>query len=211
MVKKRVVQKVSILCRNCKKEFKVHDYRKNTAKYCSKKCHPFRQDKIEKEFCCHYCNKFFKRRPGHVNGKRCFCSVSCHSKFNIGKHLGKSKSGIFKLCPVCGKQFYVPKCRITTSKFCSKKCGGFRKGHKPWNYIHGKGKEHRRYGIYWDSHRLKIIERDNSICQTCGKFGNHVDHIIPFRISQDNSFSNLQVLCSSCHGKKTGWEIKYYG
>jgi 5-methylcytosine-specific restriction endonuclease McrA len=30
----------------------------------------------------------------------------------------------------------------------------------------------------------------------------HVHHIIAYRISHDNSMSNLQTLCDSCHGKK---------
>ena len=203
---------VNLICKTCGKEFKVFNYRKNTAKYCSNKCHPYKQLKKEKEFRCNYCNKIFKRYDGHVNGKRHFCSTFCKIKYQKGKHIGNPKNGIFKICPICKKQFYTPASLIHI-KTCSKKCGNKLKTgkHTAWNYIHGKGKEHRKYGIYWESHRLKILERDNFICQICNKKGNHIDHIIPFRISQDNSFSNLQTLCSSCHAKKTNWEIKYYG
>lgn len=206
---RRILQKITIICKKCGKKFKVYNYRRNTAKYCSEKCHPFKQKKLEKEYRCDYCNKIFKRWSGHRNGKRHFCSYECKSKYQKGKQLGRPKDGIFKICPKCGKQFYVAKKQISRRINCSKSCS--MKGKRPWNYIHGKGKENRKYGIYWESHRIKILERDKYTCQDCGKKGNHVDHIIPFRISQDNSFSNLQTLCISCHGKKTNWEIKYYG
>jgi hypothetical protein len=51
-----------------------------------------------------------------------------------------------KTCPVCGKEFYLPPCRLETGrKFCSRKCGyigrgqsntgrtHFKKGMIPWN------------------------------------------------------------------------------
>lgn len=164
---------------------------------------------MKNTYSCNYCNKSFERYCKHVNGNTHFCSIRCKADYQKGKHFGKPKNGIYKICPKCKKQFYVPRSDIVRRVHCSNSCAKI--GIRPWNYIHGLGKTRRRYGVYWDVHRLKIIERDNSICQVCGKIGNHVDHIIPFRISKDNSFSNLQVLCVSCHGKKTNWEMKYYG
>ncbi len=49
------------------------------------------------------------------------------------------------------------------------------------------------------AYKNKIRERDNHICQLCGGPGHDVDHIIPWRISHDNSPSNLRVLCHKCN------------
>ncbi len=51
----------------------------------------------------------------------------------------------------------------------------------------------------------------NEICEDCDKcnnYGNNIDHIIPYSLTKDNSLENLQVLCSSCHAKKTVMEAK---
>ena len=49
------------------------------------------------------------------------------------------------------------------------------------------------------TYKKKILDRDNHTCQLCGKPGNIVDHIIPWRVSHDNSESNLRCLCRKCN------------
>ena len=51
----------------------------------------------------------------------------------------------------------------------------------------------------WKDIKKKIIERDFGKCQLCGKKGIEVHHIIPKRLSDDDSLSNLVLLCKSCH------------
>jgi hypothetical protein len=60
----------------------------------------------------------------------------------------------------------------------------------------------------WYNLREDILKRDNYSCQSCGSIENlHIHHIIPFRISKDNSMTNLITLCSKCH-KRIDWEYR---
>lgn len=63
-----------------------------------------------------------------------------------------------------------------------------------------------------DWHILGNVIRgmDNFTCQECGKYSinctHHVHHIMPYRISNDNSLGNLITLCNSCHKKiESNW------
>lgn len=223
--------KIKRNCLVCNKEFYGWNCYNN--KFCSKKCYwqnligkkSYLKGKKRPEISgskngnwknkiqlnCLFCDKIFNVNPSRKNAK--FCCYKCKSNYQKDKNIGRKKNGIFKLCLYCGKEFYTPKKLSERIECCSISCGRklYYKSHKIWNYIHGKGGEHRKYGIYWDSHRIKILERDKRICKNCGKFGNDVDHIIPFRKSHDNSLENLQILCKKCHAKKTNWEVKFYG
>lgn len=64
----------------------------------------------------------------------------------------------------------------------------------------GRGYRQKRYL------KQMILERDNYICQLCGRTKDEVgqldvDHIIPWHIGHDSSPSNLRVLCHSCNLK----------
>ena len=50
-----------------------------------------------------------------------------------------------------------------------------------------------------DSVRTAIFDRDQEKCQKCGQPGTEIDHIS----GSSNDPSNLQLLCDSCHNKKT--------
>lgn len=97
----------------------------------------------------------------------------------------------------------------------------FKEGSIPWN----KGKEHVQiqgakhynwkggciiyYGKGWYTQKRKALERDNYMCQVCGKtkedigFYPHVHHIIPFRTfdnnKEANKLTNLVTLCPNHH------------
>ena len=69
---------------------------------------------------------------------------------------------------------------------------------------------HRNRSIY-NSKRWKMLRRavlfDQPLCH-CGQIATDVDHIVP--IDKDGKVwdrSNLQGLCSSCHGAKTKAEM----
>ena len=50
--------------------------------------------------------------------------------------------------------------------------------------------------------KRQILERDNYICQLCGNKGSQIDHIIPWRLSHDNSPKNLRAICQQCNIKR---------
>jgi 5-methylcytosine-specific restriction protein A len=55
---------------------------------------------------------------------------------------------------------------------------------------------------------MHVYARDNGTCQHCkrvvGKPGEaHIDHVKPKHLGGTDEIDNLQVLCASCHGRKT--------
>ena len=62
----------------------------------------------------------------------------------------------------------------------------------------------------WRRARREVLERDNWTCQTCGKYGNEVDHITPIdRMAADAdlcALDALQTLCRSDHIAKSRGE-----
>lgn len=71
----------------------------------------------------------------------------------------------------------------------------------------------RGYGsAAWQRVRLAVIARDQGLCQMCGRLlaGNdrecHIDHIVEkpqHEAAEATPLSGLQLLCRSCHAKKT--------
>jgi hypothetical protein len=58
------------------------------------------------------------------------------------------------------------------------------------------------YTENWDGIRRKVYQRDGYRCVLCGKKGKiHAHHIIPVKVSKDNSLSNLVSVCDKCHRK----------
>ena len=47
--------------------------------------------------------------------------------------------------------------------------------------------------------RQVALERDGHTCQVCGALAQEVDHIIPWAISHDSTFSNLRAICVKCN------------
>jgi len=52
----------------------------------------------------------------------------------------------------------------------------------------------------WNIIRRRVYIRDSNRCVLCGKKGKlNAHHIIPVKISKDNSMSNLVTVCDVCH------------
>lgn len=67
---------------------------------------------------------------------------------------------------------------------------------------------------YFDKISKKVRQRDNYICQKCNKpetkeETHDVHHIIPKRISKDDSLENLITLCKSCHKKEDNKYLRF--
>ena len=51
--------------------------------------------------------------------------------------------------------------------------------------------------------RENIKRRDCGICQSCGRIGTEVDHIVPLWAGGSDDEINKQLLCDACHDVKT--------
>lgn len=56
------------------------------------------------------------------------------------------------------------------------------------------------YSKDWENIRRLVYRRDGNRCVLCGQKGRlHAHHLVPVRISHDNSISNLVSVCEKCH------------
>lgn len=173
---------------------------------------------------CKHCKKEFT----HRDNRRQFCSRKCFKLSEIGRKLKPETIEIFKKtrkgknnanwkggkrdveCLSCGKQFKVKP--GSNQKYCSTKCMGLGyRGEKSHVWLGGTSASSiKRFAERgWFNIRKQVYRRDNWTCQICGKTHCliHAHHIVPYRISQDDSLENLITLCHKCHAKE---EWKYY-
>ncbi|SEO37600.1 HNH endonuclease [Nitrosospira multiformis] len=61
----------------------------------------------------------------------------------------------------------------------------------------------RKRGSAGVKERESIKRRDCGVCQSCGRLGRVVDHIVPLWAGGSDDESNKQLLCDSCHDAKT--------
>lgn len=115
-----------------------------------------------------------------------------------------------KTCKTCGGVFYSP---CQTQIYCSEKCK--RKAKPKASSIR---KRCRKYGVYYDPTvtRQKVFERDNYVCQICGKptdpsdvsWGTigplfpTVDHIIALANGGSHTWDNVQCAHAICNSYK---------
>lgn len=105
-------------CLVCGKPFSVDNYKKDTAKYCSRVCQHqamFRREKRE----CPSCHKLFEVR---ASSKAKFCSKVCFGLSEVGGNNHAWEGGpLTKTCPICQKKFVVPK-KSYDKTYCSHPC-----------------------------------------------------------------------------------------
>lgn len=106
-------------CKNCGEKFLS---KKKNASYCSKGCQYKGSSRETIVIKCQYCGKEFETK----DTKRKFCSLDCNNK-NIGINKLKNPKSLNTKCACCGKEFYLPKCRLPKNgefRYCSQTCKG---------------------------------------------------------------------------------------
>lgn len=230
------MKSIELICKICGKTFKRCPSNINDSPnyFCSREClNIFRaqQASIKRRnnyVECNYCHNKFYRAPRKQKQTN-FCCQEHQIFFSRGYVIDKDGQQIKykkdKICKVCGKKYYS-----YNNKYCSRKCFEIAHkenmaGNKNPSYIDGRTYNKNEFrGINWKESRTKCYIRDNYTCVYCGvkcvsKANYKSDcsdriiqchHIIPYRISKDNSLSNLVTCCLKCHNKKTKEEkIKY--
>lgn len=208
-LKKRIIGKTIIkVCKTCKKQFKVHNYRKDNAVFCSKKCWYRRNgEKIKKN--CLNCNKAIIIHHYRMDAK--YCSHKCHSESLKGKinfELQRARKKIRgEKHPMYGKHHTketkkkISENHADTSGINS---GSWKGGVTP---IHERIRKSKEY-ILW---RTAVFTKDNYSCAKCGeKDGKlNADHIKPFALYPELRFAidNGQTLCKKCHTEKTSQDM----
>ena len=87
-----------------------------------------------------------------------------------------------------------------------------------WGGVRGSRHE-RGYGYRWTKLRLRILKRDDYLCQACLRDGvvtplgivphdHAVDHVKPKAKGGSDHPSNLEALCATCHDVKSEREAK---
>jgi len=160
---------------------------------------------------CQQCEKQFKPRRKTSR----FCSSNCWYDFRFGnRHYDTEKK-----CQLCGSIFSKRRNlsfkAFSEQMFCSnvcrinwKKTDGYRKTIsqiiREWYSNNGFPLPilFPRYSSGYAKWRNEVLKRDNHTCVLCGSVKDlHVDHIIPFSISENKrcEVSNGRTLCFNCH------------
>ena len=129
---------------------------------------------------CKACNKPIPARLGYS-----YCSVECR----------KSQSKTARECKTCGTGFEIYKSLLSgktnsSGNFCSRPC--YEKWMCRTERVTGRGSQ-------WNKKRLAAVKK-RPFCAMCGAAEKlQVHHIVPFRLTYDNSDDNLIPLCLKHH------------
>ena len=199
-------QKTKKKCLCCNKEFNTTI--KSEKKFCNKSCSATYNNKLRKvnynktkSVCCIACNKEIEVniRTPNKNCKCDACSSKKVTKNRENRRILKEKYYNLKLdnkCINCGKDL-----KDKNNFFCNNTCcGEFKLKQKFKEIESGNIKLSPR--IY----KLYLIEKHGEKCMECGwAEKNKVSNTIPIELehvdgnSENNSLSNLKLLCPNCH------------
>lgn len=131
---------------------------------------------------CRHCGRVF---PAPPSSRQQFCSRTCR----------RAAQSVERCCATCGGSFRIARSVLSdrtnsSGRFCSRSCYERHLCLTP--RIRGRGSR-------WRTIR-KAALRQTPFCACCGKTGHlQVHHIIPFRLTRDNSLANLIPLCRARH------------
>lgn len=196
------------ICANCGAE--IYKYKSDIGKqnFCNRDCQKEYREKNKVARKCKQCGKEFFV-PKHVlsektNSKGNFCCRKCYAEYQktlVGEknnHYTRYKTK----CKNCGKEVWqIPSnAQAYKNKFCSVKCRSeylvnYIGGDKNCNWLGG----HTQYRGDFEHQKLLYFNGDKKcdICESTKRI--HIHHIIPYRLTQDNSRENLVPLCAKHH------------
>lgn len=163
---------VLLVCDACQKEYRISQ---------SKDQHRKRAG-LRRNFCSKFCNGIADRVPTKVLP-----------------------------CAACGVLIARELRKLSAHNYCTRTCADRGKGlYWTGEKNHGwRGGLRLVRGSGWGLARRDALKRAGGVCERCGeteqchleRYGRslEVHHVIPYRLSLDNSLSNLRVLCLSCH------------
>lgn len=193
------------VCIICGKEFTPKRYdRVICSAECRKKFSPRKYSIKNKKSICEICGKEFVTK----SKKRIFCGDECSAKSRKRPHKAYKNN-----CVWCGKEFISNRvCKFCSKSYNTKSRDANTLHHRPYKI--NNSKQNRIY-------RNKIGERDNWICNICGKKVNKelkypdimsasLDHIIPLSMGGKHIESNVHISHLYCNIKKQD-KIAPYG
>lgn len=134
---------------------------------------------------CRHCGRVF---PAPPSSRQQFCSRACR----------RAAQSVERTCVTCGGSFRIARSILSdrtnsSGRFCSRSCYERHLCRTP--RIRGRGSR-------WKTIR-KAALRQTPFCACCGKTRHlQVHHIIPFRLTRDNSPTNLIPLCRACRAAR---------
>lgn len=135
---------------------------------------------------CAECGKLFSRPKSNARGRKQFCNIECMRK-------NEQKRWVGRVCLECGKEFKILKSTLeksnATGHYCSEEC--YAQSQRVEGSVSWKGGFNR-------------VKREHfggiQFCAICGTTKDiHIHHIIPYRMTHDNSVGNLIPLCARHH------------
>lgn len=166
------------ICEQCGTEFSVRGYRKDTAKFCSRRCLALKS-RVQVDADCAICGKHFTHISSRSN-KAKYCSRECYYQSMKGRG-----SKTFT-CAHCGKEFNGSPSH--NRKYCSRACVG-KASKATWSPA-------------FTTARKSMANRGMlTRCNRCG-YSEHPEILGVHHRDRDhsnNSMENLEVLCPNCH------------
>lgn len=185
-------------CQQCDKPFQVHAryVQRGAGKFCSRTCAlSSKRKQVEKR--CPVCGKQFFAFY-YLRDIQKTCSQPCAGQLRRTK--------VKRICRNCGKPFLKNPSQFNyfkgAGKYCSRPCSyaGTVKANAGKPSSDRWGRTNLKADKDW---RDAVREKDQRICQRCGKFEQyiHAHHVAPRSRRPDLKYdvSNGKCLCNSCH------------
>lgn len=170
-------------CKKCGEWFADSGYNRTLCNQCSDRAGHERKGKVR--VICGNCGKEFGRYASNVKGKTNFCSRACMEESRKGEVRSQK-------CEYCGKPFTVYASAVektnAAGRFCSKVC-----------YHKSMTIDEERVYTGFEVAKKKYF-RGAQFCAVCGTTKRiNIHHIIPNRLTHDQSRENLIPLCAAHH------------